>query len=148
MPSWAFGICVPPNILPLTHQQEREVFAATTPVAQEEVQKTLFLALFGIFAAAAEADHSTFVLSVDALQTTAWKAAEWQAHGTRLQDVATALRQAGARGIGLSSMGPTLFFGAQNFAPEELPKSLQGSVLTTRPRNCGRKVLVDGLVSA
>jgi beta-ribofuranosylaminobenzene 5'-phosphate synthase len=124
------------------------VFTAATPVSQEEVQRTLYLALFGVFAAAAEANLSTFAASLEELQSSAWKAAEWRAHGPGLPDVAAVLRNAGARGIGLSSMGPALFFCAQGVLLHTLPEALRYSVLITKPRNCGRKVLVDDFVAA
>jgi beta-ribofuranosylaminobenzene 5'-phosphate synthase len=145
MPSWRIGICRHPSIPSLTHEQEREIFKSTTPVADDDVNKTLFVALFGVFAAAAEADRTTFVESIDQLQSSAWKAAEWQAHGTRLLEIRDRLSSAGARGIGLSSMGPTVVFMADGFDAGALDTDLRCSVKIVEPRNKGRKVVVDGV---
>jgi beta-ribofuranosylaminobenzene 5'-phosphate synthase len=146
MPDWSIGICLPPEVPPLTHDQERAVFTIATPVSRQEMQQTLYFALLGVFASAAEADLLTFVTSLEQLQSSAWKAAEWSAHGPALPQAATALQKSGACGIGLSSMGPALFFCAHNLRPQELPDALRKSVIITRPRNIGRQVLIHDLV--
>lgn len=148
MPAWSVGICIPPNVPPLTQEQEQRVFSSATPVPQREVERTLYLALFGIFAAAAENDQSTFSRYVERLQSTAWKGAEWNAYVSGLLEHAALLRSAGARGVGLSSMGPALYFCADDLILNALPDVFHSSLLITTPRNRGRAVLVDALVAA
>jgi beta-ribofuranosylaminobenzene 5'-phosphate synthase len=148
MPPWCFGICVPTHLEPLTHEQECAVFVSTTPVPAADVYITLWHALCGVFAAAAEGDLDTFCRSIDALQQSAWKRAEWQAHGSHLKDLAQELRDAGAAGVGLSSMGPTLFFSAETFESGRLREKLRSTLLFTNASNSGRKVVAHAIAFA
>jgi beta-ribofuranosylaminobenzene 5'-phosphate synthase len=148
MPPWRFGICIPANISPLTHQQERQVFASKVPVAEADVHSTLWIALAGVFASATEHDHDIFCSSVDALQESMWKRAEWKAHGQYLKEISQELRAAGARGVGLSSMGPALFFSAKTFERDRLPRELNQMIMYTLPANSGRRITTHETVAA
>lgn len=141
MPPWRIGVCINHKLHPQSHEQERNFFRSTLPISIVEAQRTLFVSLFGVFAAAAEKDVQTFVESIDELQFTAWKAAEWRLYGTPLLDTATELRKAGATGLGLSSIGPALFFIANAFRIDSLPQTLRHSVFLTEPGNSGRRVI-------
>jgi beta-ribofuranosylaminobenzene 5'-phosphate synthase len=94
--------------------------------------------LYGIVAATLDFDETTFASAIDALQTRKWKRAEWALHGSALTNLVEDLRSAGARGIGLSSMGPTLFFldGNSDENLMEWPVGVQWVL----PRNEGRTI--------
>jgi beta-ribofuranosylaminobenzene 5'-phosphate synthase len=140
MPQWRFGICAPPWIQSLNHAQEKALFANTLPIPHSDVTETLYHMIYGVMAAVADQDLPTFTKAIDALQETAWKAAEWRGHGQALRDVADILRRSGAKGIGLSSVGPSLYFIAEDFQVAQLPREIAQAIVFTYPTNGGRIV--------
>jgi beta-ribofuranosylaminobenzene 5'-phosphate synthase len=138
MPRWRFGLFRPPNCAPVEIAREREVFDQALPIPRADVHGSLYDILYGIVGAVMESDDATFALAIDTLQTRKWKRAEWALHGDALTDRAEDLRMAGARGIGLSSMGPTLFFlgGKTSEDAKEWPLGVQW----VPPNNGGRKL--------
>ncbi|EJT06504.1 beta-ribofuranosylaminobenzene 5'-phosphate synthase [Rhizobium sp. CCGE 510] len=96
--------------------------------------------VYGTLAAVAENDLETFTESIEAIQRTVWKTAEWSWHGEQLKEVAAELRTAGARGVGMSSMGPSLYFDATHLEPTKLPPKIFEATFITRPANLGRSL--------
>jgi beta-ribofuranosylaminobenzene 5'-phosphate synthase len=140
MPDWPMGICVPTWLPSASHAQEQEFFATVLPIPHDDVANVLYQMVFGALSAVAEDDLETFVEAINALQKTAWKAAEWARYGDGLTEIAGQLRNAGARGIGMSSLGPTLYFDASQFQPTKISSKLSEVTSLTRPSNLGRSV--------
>ncbi len=140
MPQWRFGICTPSWIPSLTHAQERALFANVLPISHGDVTEALYHMIYGVTGAVADRDLPTFTQAIDALQSAAWKAAEWRAHGQALSDVADILRNHGASGVGLSSVGPSLYFIAEDFELARLPPEIAQAIVFTYPANGGRAV--------
>lgn len=138
MPHWQMGMCVPSWLPSITHAEESAFFASVLPISHHEVKDVLYHMIYGTLAAVAEDDLVTFTESIDAIQGTAWKAAEWARYGEELTQIAAELREAGARGIGMSSLGPTLYFDATHLAPTKLGPKIERVTYLTRPANAGR----------
>lgn len=144
MPAWEFGICLPAGIPHKTQAEEREFFARTCPLPADAVYETVYHTLFGLYAALREADRAGFCNALNTIQTCAWKQAERQEYGRELLDLEQAIYMAGADAVGMSSLGPSLFFLADD-VPAIIEKMRIGRPdcdwLITRPDNHGRKIV-------
>ncbi|OQW74473.1 MAG: beta-ribofuranosylaminobenzene 5'-phosphate synthase [Proteobacteria bacterium ST_bin11] len=146
MPDWEFGICLPKGIPHKTQTEEREFFARTCPLPADSVYETVYHTLFGLYAALREADRSGFCHALKAIQTCAWKQAERQEYGKELLDIEQAIYSAGAEAVGMSSLGPSLFFLAYD-VPGIIEKMRIARPdcdwLITYPDNQGRQIVYD-----
>ena len=142
MPQWTFGICIGASLRPVPISVERAVFQRSLPLPRSDVEAALYDIVFGMVAAVMEDDQTVFAGAVDALQTRGWKRAEWAIHGAELASLSEKIRAKGGLGIGLSSMGPTLYFLGQL---AKLDGDDLGGVRFASARNEGRQlqVLVD-----
>lgn len=143
MPEWDIGVCIPQHIPPLSEQQEKEFFDKTCPIPESEAHKAMYHAVAGVYAAAKEVDKPAFESSIKALQKCAWKKAERNEHGKPLADLEDRLYQFGATTVGMSSLGPSLFFFTEDMdatiklMKTELPNC---EFIKTQPSNTGRKI--------
>ncbi|MGZ8955337.1 MAG: beta-ribofuranosylaminobenzene 5'-phosphate synthase family protein [Methylovulum sp.] len=143
MPDWEIGICMPLTILHKSQADERAFFERTCPLPAEAVYETLYHSLFGLYAAIREADRATFCHALRAVQACAWKKAERLEYGTALFEIEQALYANGAEAVGMSSLGPSLFFLADNTADIINQMRLARpdcEWLLTRPANHGREL--------
>jgi len=144
MPNWEFGICLPTGIPHKTQAEEREFFARTCPLPADAVYETVYHTLFGLYAALREADRASFCNALKIIQTCAWKQAERQEYGRDLLDLEQAIYNAGAEAVGMSSLGPSLFFLAED-VPEIIEQMRIAHPdcdwLITRPDNHGRQIV-------
>lgn len=146
MPEWDIGICIPLDIPHKTEAEERAFFERTCPLPAEAVYATVHHALFGLYAAIREADRSTFCRALRAVQECAWKKAERLEYGSALAEIEQSLYDCGAEAVGMSSLGPSLFFLADNVA--DVVSRMQNArpdceCFLTHPVNSGRS-LHDG----
>lgn len=146
MPKWDIGICIPLGIPHKTEAEERTFFERTCPLPADAVYETLHHSLFGLYAAIREADRATFCRALRAIQECAWKKAERLEYGPALAEVEQSLYGCGAEAVGMSSLGPTLFFLADNVA--DVVSKMQSAhpdceCFLTHPANGGRS-LRDG----
>ncbi|WP_105435800.1 beta-ribofuranosylaminobenzene 5'-phosphate synthase family protein [Neorhizobium tomejilense] len=140
MPEWPIGICVPHWLPSISHEEEKAFFAGVLPVPHSDVMEVLYHMVFGAAAAVAEDDRHTFNQAIDAVQKSVWKAAERSRYGADLREIEEQLRRAGAAGVGMSSMGPTLYFDATQFDPARLSPNIVETVFITKPSNVGRTI--------
>lgn len=146
MPEWDIGICIPLNIPHKSEAEERAFFERACPLPADAVYETLHHALFGLYAAIREADRATFCRALRAVQECAWKKAERLEYGPALAEIEQALYDCGAEAVGMSSLGPTLFFLADNVT--DVVSRMQGArpdceCLHTHPANGGRSMHDD-----
>jgi len=144
MPDWEIGICMPLTIPHKSQADERAFFDRTCPLPAEAVYETLYHSLFGLYAAIRDADRMTFCHALRAVQACAWKKAERLEYGAALIEIEQALYANGAEAVGMSSLGPSLFFLADNVA--EIVNQMRLARpdcewLLTRPANCGRELI-------
>ena len=141
MPDWPLCICIPRHIRAKSQQEEVEFFRRVLPLAVEDSHRTCYTAVFGIYAAVKDQDYQAFCRAVNSIQTTAWKALEWDEYGGALRDLKQEIERLGVDCVGMSSLGPSLFCFAK---PEILDRlvearmSLNCEVYKTHPNNSGR----------
>ena len=142
MPNWKIGICFPKNIPLKTQTEEQHFFRNHCPLPAADIHEILYHSVYGITAAVKEQDFDCFCETIRTLQHTAWKKGERNLYSEPLQVIEDAIYAAGASAVGMSSLGPGLFFLGENI--EEIINSLLQThsdcnwILTT-PRNMGRE---------
>lgn len=117
MPNWEFGLCFPKERFET--QIEADFFNETIPLSDSKVYEILYHVIYGIYASIRENDLNTFCRAIRAIQNTGWKKAEWQFNGGRLEALSKELYETGAFCVGLSSLGPMLFFVSPNIQETE-----------------------------
>lgn len=143
MPCWNFGICIPLNIEPMTKEQEETFFKIVCPIKESEAHKSLYHSVVGVMGAICENDKDAFEYSIRELQKCEWKKAERTFHGGTLQEIEELLYRCGASAVGMSSLGPSLYFLANdvNMVINRTKKILQNcEFVMTTPDNLGRKI--------
>jgi len=143
MPLWEIGICIPSHISPLTEEEEKVFFHQTCPIPETECYRALYHGVAGVFSAARERDRSAFGNSVHELQECAWKRAERTHHGQALSDLEDLLYALGASVVGMSSLGPALFFLAdqvESVVEKMRAASPQCELMICQPSNTGRRI--------
>lgn len=144
MPNWPILLCIPRAIAPKTQEEEVAFFKRTTPLPASTSYQTSYVALFELYAAAAEADFDRFCCGVEHMQDMAWKRAERAAYGQPLSEISSQLIAAGGRCVGMSSLGPMLFC---LFEPDQLATLTEAAdrlgcdTHAVRPVNHGRAVV-------
>lgn len=109
LPEWQLGICIPP-IGHKSEEEESDFFKKNCPINKDEVDKILYEAVYGITSSLMETDYDVFCQSIDAIQQTKWKMLERNLYGNELITAESIIRKAGARCVGMSSLGPMLYF--------------------------------------
>jgi beta-ribofuranosylaminobenzene 5'-phosphate synthase len=144
MPNWKIGLCIPQTINPLNHKEEVDFFAKVCPIPRRHVVDTIYHSIFGAYASALDNDLTGFCKAVDSIQKTRWKASERMIYGPKLRTLENAIRSAGALGLGLSSMGPGLFYFASDVdaVTESLRRLAKDELwIATKCDNSGRQVI-------
>lgn len=146
-PEWEIGICSAKDIKTLTHDEEIEFFKKTIPIEEKAVYETLYHVVYGIYASLQENDIATFCESLRNIQKCKWKYLERSIYGDRLLKYEKQLYRCGAKAVGMSSLGPTLFFVSDN--NESVMKKMDAYfpsnsriLFNTKTMNEGRKVYV------
>ena len=109
LPGWKMGICIPP-IQNKTEDEEKAFFDNNCPIGQVAVESILYESVYGISSSLLENDFNTFCKSIDSIQETKWKSLERDLYGDELNVVESVIRKAGAKCVGMSSLGPLLYF--------------------------------------
>lgn len=113
LPSWDLGICIPP-IKHKTEEEETLFFKINCPISKESAEHILYEAIYGVSAALIENDFNVFCQSINALQLTKWKQLERDLYGGGLNEVEERIKTSGAKSVGMSSLGPMLYFFGDN----------------------------------
>ena len=143
MPDWDIGICIPSQIDVLSEEDEKAFFRKVCPILESEAHRAVYYSITGVYAAVRENDKPVFEASIRMLQECAWKRAEREEHGQPLVNLERELYKAGANAVGMSSLGPSLFFLADDIdaviakATEALPSC---KFIKTKPANSGRVI--------
>lgn len=145
MPDWPLGLCIPRSCRPKTRAEEVAFFARTTPLPIEASYEAAYWAVFGAVAAVAEQNYRRFCESVARMQDLAWKSCERSEYGPSLERSAEHLLRMGADCVGMSSLGPMLYFFADAATLSHISSAandLDADILLTRPNNQGRELTV------
>lgn len=146
MPDWDIGICIPQSLSVKTQAEEKDFFERVCPISASSAYEAIYHSLFGLFAAIKENNKSLFCKALKAVQDCAWKKAERSEYGELLVSIENALYINGASAVGMSSLGPSLFFLADDI---ELINSKMRAMfpdcelLTTQVVNHGRTICYD-----
>lgn len=109
LPEWELGICIPP-IEQKTEEEEKDFFQENCPINKDDVERILYEAVYGITSSLMESDFDVFCKSIDSIQYTKWKSLERNLYGKELMTAESIIRNAGAKCVGMSSLGPLLYF--------------------------------------
>lgn len=144
MPNWEVGILIPKRITHKTHEEEKEFFEKTCPIDISSVYETAYHALFGILASAKTENFDLFCTAINSIQNQSWKKAERNLY-PELAKFESILMKLGCQAVGMSSLGPSLYFFSTNIdlTIKELKNSAfnkEFEVLKTSMCNSGRRV--------
>ena len=145
LPEWELGICIP-ELDPKTEEDEKLFFKNHCPIEKKYVEAILYEAVYGVTASVIEHDFDVFCASIDALQKTRWKELERGLYGEELLKADTIIREAGAKCVGMSSLGPLLYFFGEDVQSiiESVGRMLPGAIcFKTSFNNSGRVILYD-----
>lgn len=109
LPQWDLGICIP-DVARNTEDEERQFFQANCPIEKSAAEDVLYEAVYGITSSLMENDFEVFCQSIDAIQSTKWKSLERNLYGENLLNAEAVIKNAGAKCVGMSSLGPMLYF--------------------------------------
>ena len=113
LPEWQIGICIP-NIPNKSEQEEIDFFNTRCPIEKSSVESILYEAVYGVTSSILESNYVVFCQSVNAIQLTKWKNLERSLYGSELYNLECKIKSFGADCVGMSSLGPMLFFMGQN----------------------------------
>jgi beta-ribofuranosylaminobenzene 5'-phosphate synthase len=143
MPNWDVGICIPLTIPNKSEAEERDFFKKTCPISAYKVYKTLYDVIYGLNAAVKEKDRETFSAAIKEIQQDAWKFTERAEYSSLLLELETQLYSNGAIAVGMSSLGPSLYFLADDVLTvvQKMEQDRAKCILLiTKPSNSGREV--------
>jgi len=144
MPAWKIGLCIPADIQPQTEEQEVAFFKSSCPISANAANETLYQVVYGIVASIKEEDFRGFCDAVNTIQLCTWKKAERTLYGKAILAIEKAIYDAGALAVGMSSLGPGLYFLANNI--EDVISRLRASNpqhtwIIAACRNSGRSMI-------
>jgi len=147
MPAWEIGILIPNDIPTKTNAEEKAFFSKTCPIRKEKVYETTYHALFGILASVETEDKELFCNSIKAIQQQSWKQSERNLY-PELSGIEEKLYVFGANAVGMSSLGPMLYFMSEKI--DDVIENIENSellehctVFKTDVRNEGREIIHD-----
>lgn len=147
MPNWDIGICIPSDIPFLNEKKEKEFFQQTCPIEPHQSYESLYHIIFGLIGAIKENDLETFAKALLNLQSCKWKSSERDIYQGRIQIIEKKLYDCGALGVGMSSLGPSLFFVGKDIdeiVHESKKELLNCMIFKTKTNNSGRIILDNG----
>ena len=109
LPLWELGICIP-QIVPKTEEEEKCFFHINCPIGKEDVEKILYESIYGVTSSLLENDLKAFCESINVIQQNKWKSLERNLYGKTIIEVENTIRKNGAWCVGMSSLGPMLYF--------------------------------------
>ena len=147
MPNWDIGICIPNNISSLSEKEEKIFFQETCPIEPHQSYESLYHIVFGLIGAIKENNIEVFAKALQNLQNSKWKDSERNIYKGNIQVVEQKLYDCGALGVGMSSLGPSLFF-----IGKDMDKIISKSkkllpdckIFKTKTNNSGRIILNNG----
>jgi len=115
MPAWKIGVVIPEASSRIDGEIEMNFFNRVCPIQKNEAFEACYLSVFGITAAIIDNDYNSFVKSISRIQKTRWKSEEINEHCLASQQIEYLLHL-GADCVGMSSVGPALYFFSKNLS--------------------------------
>lgn len=143
VPNWKIGICLPLGISNKSEEEEILFFQKSCPIDKNSVSNILYEALFGVTSSIVEHDYEIFSKSINTIQNTEWKKMERNIY-EELFSLEDDIKKMGADYVGMSSLGPGLFFSGNNI--DKIIKYLSSKhpdvlFYSTFLNNSGRKII-------
>lgn len=141
MPEWEFCVVYPRSGTKIEGENENKFFNRVCPIDDSEAYKACYYSLFGVLGSIIDSNYDAFAQAINNIQGTKWKASEIDAHeGTR--EKMNYLLSLGADCVGLSSIGPSLYFFGKDlkFIEEKFTKLYEWDSFFTKPDNSGRVI--------
>lgn len=129
LPDWRIGICIPTFIKNKSEQEEVDFFKKHCPIDKNSIEPILYEAVYGITSSVIEKDYENFCKSVNTIQITRWKYLEREQYGDKLIELEQRIKAWGADCVGMSSLGPILFFAGINI--DKIIKSISNNISET-----------------
>lgn len=144
MPDWKVGLCIGKTLETKTQQEEADFFERTCPISAHGSYELLYHSLFGVYASLRENDLETFGEAIKQIQQCEWKRKERSEYGEELLKLESKLYQLGANCVGMSSLGPLLFFLALDEVYKRIVNGMQKEdcyIIVTPCSNSGREIV-------
>lgn len=148
-PNWDVLITIP-NCKRISGEEEVKLFQDLCPLPIGDVMAIAHLVLLKMMPAVLQRDLNYFGESIDAIQGLGWKKVEIEKQDPIVRQTMDFLRRNGAKGVGMSSWGPTIFcFGEDLSYLYSMTKDFlsrndpQGTCFITHANNTGAKVIID-----
>jgi len=143
MPNWEIGICIPKNIISKSEDEEKAFFLKTCPISSKKVYEILYNVIYGLYPSIIENDKKNFCFAIKKIQDCAWKLAERNEYRKKLSNIENQLYGFGAMTVGMTSLGPSLFFIANdiNGIIRKMNSNNDCFLIKTKTSNNGRKII-------
>lgn len=109
IPEWFICIAIPKHSFVVCGNKETALFQKYTPIPVHEVDEQCKWILKGILPALITKDFPSFCLAVERGMKLGFRAREIQTYGNFQTNAMEIMYNAGLRGVGMTSFGPTLF---------------------------------------
>ncbi|ABI72979.1 beta-ribofuranosylaminobenzene 5'-phosphate synthase family protein [Shewanella frigidimarina] len=141
-PSWNLGLIIPK----LNHNNygkfEENFFDVNCPIAKNDAYEACYISVFGILSSVISENYKSFCMSINNTQNTKWKKLEIEFAGEPVIKLIENLKKSGADAVGMSSLGPGVYFFSKE--PElvfDKIKSLGDYLyINIHPCNSGREI--------
>ncbi|MBX4894598.1 beta-ribofuranosylaminobenzene 5'-phosphate synthase family protein [Rhizobium bangladeshense] len=143
LPDWPLGLCLPRKCEPKTQEEEIEFFRRATPLPSVKSYEAAYVAVFQVLASLMEQDYRSFCQAISAIQESEWKRLERAEYAPHVDHTDKALRELGVDCVGMSSLGPLLYFFASSETLERVrahSEQLDADIFLTVPNNSGRRM--------
>lgn len=107
---WEIGLFVDSRIPSLSEESESNFFKKSCPISDYDAYEILYHCIYGSLSAILEKDKRAFTDSINRIQKTKWKALERRLYDNLIEKNEISLFNAGASAVGMSSLGPMLYF--------------------------------------
>ena len=141
---WELGLYLNPLIKYITEKAEAKFFQESCPILDNETYEILYHTIYGCLSSIIEKDKNSFFESINQIQKTKWKSLERSLYKGIIREYEELLFSAGATAIGMSSLGPLLYFFSNDPIEEVMSKSknagLKGNFFKCFMFNHGREI--------
>ena len=120
---WELGLYLNPFIKYVTEDNEAKFFQESCPISDNETYEILYHTVYGCLSSIIENDRDSFFTSINKIQKTKWKLLERSLYKGIIREYEELLFLAGATAVGMSSLGPLLYFFSNNPIEEVISKS-------------------------
>jgi beta-ribofuranosylaminobenzene 5'-phosphate synthase len=139
---WEIGLFVDARIPSLSEEKEADFFKNSCPISDYDAYEILYHSVFGCLSAIMEQDKNAFTDSINRIQKTKWKALERSLYKDLIEKNEISLLAAGASSVGMSSLGPMLYFFSKSPIDEVINNAIgfgmKGKFIKSSMNNSGR----------